>query len=245
MSIWMTFSGSLMLVLVALVAYALIYGWKKHLWAAPFALVLSAALYLSQTRNALLGACLGVGLILLLKRPRALLVLAALVLAAFFISPARIQQRLRASWDLADINTRNRLELAGTAFRLIQAHPWIGVGQKVSTEAPRYRGTSEFPDWMYIHLHNNFLQIAAERGIPGLALWLWFMWQLGWQAFKALRASGGRGEIGFAAAAAVGGWLALLAAGMFEYNFGDSEVLIVFLFMMSAPQAARGPGAEF
>jgi O-antigen ligase len=244
MSIWMTFSGSLMLVLVALIAYAVIYGWKKHFWVVPLGLVLTAALYFCQTRNALLGACLGVAIILLLKRPRALLVLVALVLVIFFVSPAGIQQRLRASWNLADDNTRNRIELAGTAFRLIQAHPWIGVGQRVSTEAPRYRGTSEFPDWMYIHLHNNFLQIAAERGIPGLALWLWFMGQLGWQAFKVLRASGGRGEMGFAAAAAIGGWLALLAAGMFEYNFGDSEVLIVFLFMMSAPQAASVLSAE-
>ncbi len=245
MSIWMTFSGSLMLVLVALIAYAVIYGWKKHFWEVPLALVLTAALHFSQTRSAELGACVGAAIILLLlKRPRILLSLAALVVIIFFVSPAGIQQRLRASWNLADDNTRNRIELAGTAVRLIQAHPWIGVGQRVSTEAPRYRGTREFPDWMYIHMHNNFLQIAAERGIPGLALWLWFMGQLGWQAFKVLRASGGKGEAGFAAAAALGGLLALLAAGMFEYNFGDSEVLITFLFMMSAPQAARLQSTE-
>jgi len=239
MSIWMTFSGSLMLVLVALIAYALIYGWKNHIWVVPLGLILAAALYFSQTRNALLGACLGVAMVLLLKRPRALLILAALVLVVFIASPDRIQQRLRASWNPADDNTRNRIELFGTALRLIQAHPWVGVGQRVNIEAPNYRGTSEFPNWLYIHMHNNFLQIAAERGIPGLALWLWFMAQLGWQAFKVFRASGGGGEAGFVAAAAIGGWVALLAAGMFEYNFGDSEVLILFLFMMSAPHAAK------
>ena len=137
-----------------------------------------------------------------------------------------------------DRNTRNRIELFGTALRLIQDHPWLGVGQRVSLEAPRYRGTFGFPDWMYLHMHNNFLQIAAERGIPGLLLWLWFMAQLGWQAFRLFCASGGSGETGFAAAAALGGWVALLAGGMFEYNFGDSEVLTLFLFMMSAPHAA-------
>jgi len=239
MSIWMTFSGSLMLVLVALVAYAMIFGWKKHLWVIPLGLILPAALYFSQTRNALLGACLGIAIVLLLKRPRALLILAALILVVFFASPDRIQQRLRASWNPADDNTRNRIEVFGTALRLIQAHPWVGVGQRVNIEAPNYRGTSEFPNWLYIHMHNNFLQIAAERGIPGLALWIWFMAQLGWQAFKVYRASGGTGEAAFAAAAAIGGWVALLVAGMFEYNFGDSEVLMVFLFMMSAPHAAK------
>jgi O-antigen ligase len=240
MSIWMTFSGSLMLVLVALVAYAIAYGWKKHAWVIPLGLVLIAALFLSQTRNAWLGACLGVVIILiLLKRPGTILVLAGLLLVLYFVSPADIQQRLRASWNPADDNTRNRIELFGTAVGLIRAHPWVGVGQRVNIEAPLYRVTSDFPDWMYIHMHNNFLQIAAERGIPGLALWLWFMAQLGWQAFKVFRASGGGGEAGFVAAAAIGGWVALLAAGMFEYNFGDSEVLILFLFMMSAPHAAK------
>jgi putative inorganic carbon (HCO3(-)) transporter len=239
MSIWMTFSGSLMLILVALAAYAFIYGWKNHKWVVPLALVLGAAIFLSQTRNALLGTFLGIVVILsLLKRWRALLVLTSLLIALYFVSSANIQQRLRASWNLADDNTRNRIELFGTGLRLIKEHPWIGVGQRVNIEAPRYRGTFAFPDWMYIHMHNNFLQIAAERGIPGLLLWLWFMAQLGWQAFRLFCASGGSGETGFAAAAALGGWVALLAGGMFEYNFGDSEVLTVFLFMMSAPHAA-------
>jgi len=240
MSIWMTFSGSLMLVLVALVAYALVYGWKKHLWVLPLGAVIFAAIFLSQTRNALLGVCLATAVLLvLLKRPLALLAMVATLLAVYFASPPDIQNRLRASWNPADDNTKNRIELIGTGLRLIKDHPWVGVGQRVNIESLRYRGTSAFPDWMYIHMHNNFLQIAAERGIPGLLLWIWLMGQMGWQAFRLLRRSEGRGETGFAAAAAIGGWVALLAAGMFEYNFGDSEVLVVFLFMMSAPYATE------
>ena len=30
-----------------------------------------------------------------------------------------------------------------------------------------------------------------------------------------------------------------MVAGMFEYNFGDSEVLTLFLFIMSAPNAPQ------
>jgi len=36
---------------------------------------------------------------------------------------------------------------------------------------------------------------------------------------------------------AIVGWDALLVAGLFEYNFGDSEVLFLFLFMTAAPAA--------
>ncbi len=248
MSIWMTFSGLLMLVLVALIAYLVCLGWRKHLWGIPLFVVLTAALYLSQTRSAWLGATLGVAAILVLKRPRAILGLAALLLALYLVSPASFQNRLRSGWNPNDPNTRNRIELFGTTLRLIRDHPWLGVGQRVSLEAPKYRGSQEFPDWMYLHMHNNFLQIAAERGIPGLILWLSFMLQLGWHALRVFLTPGGsanadsgdsREAASFVAAAAIGGWVALLAAGMFEYNFGDSEILTLFLFMMSAPFALK------
>jgi len=81
------------------------------------------------------------------------------------------------------------------------------------------------------------------------------MFQLGWQPFLIFR-SGSRaaaareaaGETAqFVSATAVGAWAALLTSGMFEYNFGDSEVLTLFLFMMGAPHAAKAldkPGKE-
>jgi len=250
MSIWMTYSGLLMLVLVALAAYLIVFGWRKHLWTIPLGLALAAALIISKTRSAWLGAVFGIAIVLLLRRPRVVLLLPPLLLAIYLISPASIQHRLQTGWNLKDPDTRNRVELIGTGLRLVRAHPWMGVGQRVSIEAPSYRGSEEFPDWMYLHMHNNLLQIAAERGIPGLLLWLWFMGHLAWKAFQMSRSRGkpgsgdhpgGADAAVFMGLAACGGWVALMAAGMFEYNFGDSEVLTLFLFMMAAPYAVAMP----
>jgi len=247
MSHWMTFSGTLMLVLIALAAYLLCYGFRRAWWSAPLALLAAASLYLSQTRSTLLlGATAGLLAVALAhRRFRTMAGLVALIAAAYLLSPAVIQHRLRAAFDPNDPNTRNRIELFGTAARLIRDHPWFGVGpQGVAVAAQSYRGDSSYPVWMYQHMHNNFLQIAAERGIPGLLLWCWLMAAFGWDAWKRLRAAQRAGppshvvrEARMVSTAAVGAWLALMAAGMFEYNFGDSEVLILFLFMVSAPYA--------
>ncbi len=245
MSHWMTFSGLLMLVLVLLAGYALCFGWKKHWWIAPLAIALSTSLYLSQTRSALLGAILGaITVLLLLKRYRYLLLVFVALLVLFLSSPDNIRQRLTSAWNLQDPNTRNRIELFETSVRLIKDNPWCGVGLgSVGREALRYRGSSDFPDWMYQHMHNNFLQITAERGIPGLIIWLWFMIRLAWDALRCFHKAGyaeghhERSEARVASTAALGSWVALLAAGMFEYNFGDSEILLLFLFIMSAPYA--------
>jgi O-antigen ligase len=87
------------------------------------------------------------------------------------------------------------------------------------------------------HLHNDFLQIAAERGLPAFAIWLWFIAALVldlWRRFSA-------GQHRALAAAALATVMALLTAGLFEYNFGDSEVLMTFLIIVTLPAAADRP----
>jgi len=242
---WMTFSGLLMLVLVALSAHILCYGWRKSRWIIPVAAICVVPLILSLTRNAWLGTIVGLTVVLALLRPRAIAFLVLALVSVYFLLPSDVQQRAQTALDPNDPNTRNRIELFETAVRLIKDNPLVGVGQKsVQPMALKYRGSFEYPDWMYQHLHNNFLQIAAERGVPGLLLWLWLISRLAWDAWKVYRMAkqaprdkGGDGKIEalVVSTAALGACAALLFAGMFEYNFGDSEVLTLFLFMMSSP----------
>jgi O-antigen ligase len=240
---WMTYSGLQMLVLVMLCAYANQFSWRRRWWVLPLSVLLAGSLYLTFTRNAWLGAVAGIAAVLCLTRPRAIGAFALLLLALFIFAPESAHRRLRAGLDPADATTRGRIELVQTSLRLIRDNPWFGVGPKsVNTEALRYRGSPEFPDWMYQHMHNNFLQIAAERGIPGLLFWIWFMIQLVRDPIQVFRRRASADPQSFAivtSIAAMGSWLALLVAGMFEYNFGDSEVLTLFLFIMSAPNAAQ------
>jgi O-antigen ligase len=79
------------------------------------------------------------------------------------------------------------------------------------------------------------MQIAAERGLPALAAWIWMVVVLVLDMIPRLKLPESR----FLAVAALACIVAMFAAGMAEYNFGDSEFLMLFLVLMTLPYAAR------
>jgi O-antigen ligase len=85
------------------------------------------------------------------------------------------------------------------------------------------------------HLHNVPLQIAAERGLPALGAWLWFVGSAAAGLWALLRT----GRHRFLAACGLGAVAAMLGAGLFEHNFGDSEFLMVFLILITLPFASE------
>ena len=89
------------------------------------------------------------------------------------------------------------------------------------------------------HLHNVPIQIAAERGLPALAAWLWFVAVALRDLWRQVRL----GPMKAVAAAGLAAVIAMLAAGMFEYNFGDSEFLMLLLGLMTLPFAAARGGS--
>lgn len=128
---------------------------------------------------------------------------------------------------------------------LLRDHPMgMGLGAvKAADFKPYTRGLEPKLN----HLHNNVLQIAVELGWAGLAVWLWWMATAlvvmygGWRA----AAREGRGDA-WMALGALGAFVALLLNGAVEYNFGDSEILMLYGFLMGlscAGRAGSGPGA--
>jgi O-antigen ligase len=116
---------------------------------------------------------------------------------------------------------------------MVREHPLTGVGPNMVQEVyDQYRDEGAL-EATTAHLHNVPLQIAAERGVPALAVWLWFMVVAVRGLVQRLTDPPAR-ALAAAGLAAVAG---LFAAGLFEYNFGDSEVLMLFLILLTLPQA--------
>ena len=98
------------------------------------------------------------------------------------------------------------------------------------------------PTGYYGHLHNVYLQYAAERGLPTLLIFLWLIAKILWDFARALRRKLASAEARFVLHGAIAVIIAILAEGFAEYNLGDSEVLTMFLAVVAFGYVAVEPG---
>jgi O-antigen ligase len=233
---YMTYSGVLML--VTCVAAARILFTRERMWPSLMMPALLVILGLTFTRSALVGACAGIAFLLLLKDLRLMAVMPVLAALFFVLAPPQVSSRFMSMFDARDPTRIDRVTMMRVGSRMVRANPLFGVGP--TRVGPRYR---EFldqgePDRVNPHLHNVPIQIAAERGLPALAAWLCTMAILVIDMVRRLKIPDTR----FLAASALGSIVAMFAAGMAEYNFGDSEFLMLFLVLITLPYAAKPEG---
>ena len=230
---YMTYSGLLVLA-ISLAAARVLFDRRRRLWSALVMPALLVALAVTLTRSYWVGAGAALAVLCLLKDLRLVAVvpiLAALVLA---LAPPQITNRIYSTFDLQDPTIQDRLAMARAGMRIIADHPWTGVGPDMVQEVyPQYRDAGAVQD-ENPHLHNVPVQIAAERGLPALAIWCVFVVAAARHLFRQLD----DGDVRPLAAAGLAALVGMLTGGLFEYNFGDSEFLMLLLVLLTLPQAA-------
>lgn len=237
LSHWMTYSGTLMLV-ICIAAARLLHDTRDRIWAAVVMPALVVSLVLTFTRSAWVGASAGIGVLFLLRDFRLVGLLPIAVAVMVALAPAQLTDRVYSMFDLNDPTNRDRVAMLQAGVAMVADHPLTGVGpDMVGQVYPAYRVASAVQA-SNPHLHNVPMQIAAERGLPALALWTWTMGALGYGLWRLLR----RGRQRALAATALAGLVAMLTAGFFEYNFGDSEFLMLLLVLVTLPFAAERDG---
>ena len=237
LSHWMTYSGTLMLVICATVA-RLVFDARDRVWAALVMPALVAGLGSTFTRSAWVGVSAGVGTLFLMKDRRLVALLPIVLAVLVAVAPAAVTSRVTSMFDRNDPTSRDRMAMLEAGEAIVRDHPLTGVGPDMVTHVyPRYR-----VPWAVQpnnpHLHNVPMQIAAERGLPALVAWTWFVASLTRGTWRRLR----RTRHPALAAGGLAAVAAMLAAGLFEYNFGDSEFLMLFLVLVTLPFAADRDG---
>jgi O-antigen ligase len=231
---YMTYSGLLMLVLAAALA-RILFGRSERTWAAAVLPALAVAIAVTFTRSAAVGACAAAAMLLSLKDFRLLAVLPIVAAVFLALAPATLSARFVTMFNMKDPSSRDRLAMLREGEHMIRAHPLVGVGPNmVEVLYSQYRDPDAVQK-VNPHLHNVPMQIAAERGLPALGLWLWFIVSL----IVSLGRRLSHDRVRFLAASGLAAVTAMLAAGMFEYNFGDSEFLMMFLVLITLPFAGE------
>ncbi|MCE2542733.1 MAG: O-antigen ligase family protein [Acidobacteria bacterium] len=229
---YMTYSGLLMLVLVLAVA-RLLFDTRDRAWTGLVLPALAVALMTTFTRGAWIGAGVGGTLLLFMKNVRLLAILPILAIILVAVAPAGIAERFDSIFDRRDPTSRDRIAMARAGLKMVADHPLTGVGpDMVQLVYPRYRGPDAVNE-INPHLHNVPLQIAAERGLPALAVWIWFVVATIRELVARFRQPASRAL----AAAGLAAVVSMLTAGAFEYNFGDSEFLMLLLVLLTLPSA--------
>lgn len=246
---WMTFGGEQMIALLMLTSL-LLFGrpgrWKLAGWVVWC--VIAVSLVLGMTRSVyLLGFPAGLIWLLWKRRKIFACLVPLLFLAGLLAVSGHVRERIVSAvhpHGEVDSNGR-RIIMARVGWAMIRAHPFLGIGPEqpglqfanyLPPDVPR-----PLPKGWYGHLHNFYLQYAAERGLPALFVLLWAILRVARSCIRAGHNAGiDRAWILHGTVAVI---LGVLAEGLFEHNLGDSEVLTMFLTVLacgSAVSVAQG-----
>ncbi|HUG16280.1 MAG TPA: O-antigen ligase family protein [Thermomicrobiales bacterium] len=175
-----SFGGLMMVGFVLAVSQLLVRHRSVPIWLTTGVSILTcAAMLLTYSRGAWMGALAGVGLVILLRRP--LLVLPAVGLGALGLAAgvgSGFVTRLWLGFTLQDPATRLRLAEYRNAWDIIQRHPWFGVG---FGDAPTID--------LQVGVSSVYLTIAERAGFIGLLVFVVALGVVGWGGLRSSASS--------------------------------------------------------
>ncbi|HET7712477.1 MAG TPA: O-antigen ligase family protein [Thermoanaerobaculia bacterium] len=232
----MTYAGML---LPLSLLFLILYLHQRKWWFGVTALFTTGALLLTLTRSAWLGWLVALLVVLLFSRPRALLYVVPSIVLLVALLPLPLFSRLVSSFDPDQTSNFDRIRMFSAGVEMIRDYPVLGVGPaNVKEVYPLYRAP-DAPRFRIPHLHNNVVQIWAERGVLAVIAYLLLLGLFLRECARGWRGPGrGFAEAGVAVATA------LTVAGLFEFNFGDTEVFYLMLDLFALVVVSLEAAAE-
>jgi O-antigen ligase len=238
---WYIFSVEEMLVLLMLASFVLFSAAaRRYVW---LWLVLGATLglgiLLAETRAVWIATAIGVTYLVLCWRPWVALAIPVCIAIGLLVAPSTLRERaVSIVQPGSDDSNGFRAILLRTGIRMVEAHPWFGVGPGMQRERfMEYLPPDvplPLPSGSYMHLHNVYLEYAAERGVPVLLIFLWLIFKILWDFARGVRGlPAGRDDRKSLVHGGIAVTIALLVEGMADVNFGNSEALTMYLVIVA------------
>ncbi len=178
---------------------------------------------------------------------------ACLILLLVSVFSPTVRQRVAAIFDLNTPSTQVRLIQWKYALKIVAAHPVVGVGwrdlqpviRRYATPAPNIPEYISKDVFSIGHFHSTYVTILVCFGVAGFLAFAWLMISVWRTLGMAMKHTGdeSRRSIIFASRAAL---LGFLVAGIFDWTFGDAEVVTMLWFVigMGLGQADAAPSSS-
>jgi hypothetical protein len=211
---------------------------RTWLWVSlALAGLFSLALILTASRAVIASCMLALLITLALMKDRRAMLLALVVVVAMGTVSACMLPSIRTTqaMNLTDDSSKRRFEYMRAGLRLIPSHPIFGVGLDSLKYHWKEWGFPVFSDDYVTHTHSTPIQIAVDRGLPALGAYLWLMAMLfvmAWRGYKKALADEDNMRAGLMLGA-VAALIGFSASSLVNYNFGDSEPLLMLLSVVA------------
>jgi O-antigen ligase len=245
---WTTYAEMLQLLTSLAIGlfFALPRKWNRN--GAVLGLVIAGmgiALVLSVTRASWLSLLISATVITALSVSRRMLIVLGLCAVPLILGGLFVLQKKRnvGFFDKKDDSIVWRERTWHDGYRLLTGNPrhlLVGVGMDSIKAHWREWGLFDGGRMPMGHMHSDYLQIALERGVPTLIAWLILLgtyavmlWRL--RRRLPLESWVERGIV----LGALGGLIGFMSSGLVHYNWGDSEVVMMFYVIMGLSLAVE------
>ena len=226
-------------------------GRTLRLAAAALSLALAVLLLLTQSRGALLGVAVALPVMTLLADRRWLaLWLVALGAGLFLLrqSPqlaATLSTALLVGGGDVTATAQGRMELWSRALYLMQDFPFTGVGlgmpqRVIDLLYPLFTVVSGS---QWLHVHNTYLQIGSEMGIPGLIALAALLLSVGAALVRQARRRHAGAYRGLALGL-LGSLIVFAVHGLVDAPLASPKLMVLFFGLMGLMTAVAASGAN-
>jgi O-antigen ligase len=191
------------------------------------------SMMLTQSRNVMLAMIVCIFILGIVQSRKFLIASFALIIIGILFLPSGMTDRIKSIADVNHPSNQSRIEMYKTGLEIFKDHPLTGVADSHILEIYSTYKKPDVPG-EGVHLHNNFIMILATTGIFGFISFFIMFILIFLKQIKLFR----KESPGVNKMLILGSILVMISfqiCGLFEWTFGDHEVMTVFYFLLSVP----------
>ncbi len=234
---YMTF-GSILTIIILLGAAILLFSKLEKIHKILLAgslLILCVGLGLTLTRSAWVGLFSGMLFLGVFKNRILLFAIIGFLIIGFLFAPPKIKSRVLSIFSKEDATINTRLQMWNWGLKVFKDHPILGIGpnnvKKMKSVWKQYP-LDKLVEEQMVHQHSNFMQFLVTLGLVGFLGFIWLLLSFSKVLIQSIKKFKDDPFYSGATWGIAAAFLGFIVTGLFEYNFFDSEVILIIFFLI-------------